>query len=47
MNIDGMFEINGQQLNQRDALGIEDFDNIKINTLQKGRIMVIEVPMIF
>ncbi len=47
MNIDGQFEINGKQLNQRDAIGIEDFDNIKINTLQKGKIMVIEVPMIF
>jgi redox-sensitive bicupin YhaK (pirin superfamily) len=47
MNIDGIFEINGQQLTQRDALGIEDFERIKINTLKPGRLMVIEVPMIF
>lgn len=47
MNIDGIFEINGQQLNQRDALGIEDFESIKINTIESGRLMVIEVPMIF
>jgi len=47
MNIDGIFEINGQQLNKRDAIGIEDFNTIQINTVEAGRIMVIEVPMTF
>lgn len=47
MNIDGIFEINGQLLNNRDAIGIEDFDTIHIHTKETGRLMVIEIPMIF
>lgn len=43
--IEGQLEIEGQIINERDAFGIIDFDNFKINTKADSKILIIEVPM--
>ena len=43
--INGSVNINGQQLNKRDALGIEDTDMFSITTIEEAELLVIEVPM--
>ena len=47
MNIDGSFEIEQELLKERDAMGIWDTKEIVLKNKQKGRMLVIEVPMIF
>jgi redox-sensitive bicupin YhaK (pirin superfamily) len=47
MNIDGAFEIEQELLKERDAMGIWDIKEIVLKNKQKGRMLVIEVPMIF
>jgi redox-sensitive bicupin YhaK (pirin superfamily) len=42
----GAFEIAGQQLNERDALGITDFDQFELKALTKdAEILLMELPM--
>ncbi len=44
--IDGSFEISGQQLNKRDALGCWETDSVSLKSLENGsRILIIDVPM--
>ena len=46
--IDGSFEIEGQKLNKRDALGLWETDAIQIKSLEAGsRLLLIDVPMNF
>lgn len=46
--IDGSFEIEGQKLNKRDALGLWETDIIQIKSLEAGsRLLLIDVPMNF
>lgn len=45
--IEGELEINGQAVNERDALGIVEFDSVEINTKAAVKILIIEVPMKF
>lgn len=47
MNIDGVFEVADEVLNQRDAIGIWETDEIKIQCKQNAHLLVIEVPMEF
>jgi len=47
MNVDGQFEINGQKLDERDALGVWETNNVEINVIKPGRILALEVPMEF
>ena len=43
----GAFEVAGQQLNERDALGITDFDQFELKALtQDAEILLMELPMI-
>ncbi len=42
----GAFEIAGQKLNERDALGITDFDQFELKALtQDAEILLMEIPM--
>jgi len=43
--INGTVEINGTILNKRDAIGIKDADNFKINASEDAELLAIEVPM--
>ena len=43
--INGRIEINGTQLNKRDALGIRDADSFIINATEDAELLAIEVPM--
>ena len=44
--IDGSFEVAGQQLNTRDALGCWETDSVSLKSLENGsRILIIDVPM--
>lgn len=47
MVIDGEFEIENNSLAARDAIGIWETYKINIKTKTKGKILAIEVPMIF
>ncbi|WP_029904202.1 pirin family protein [Prevotella sp. 10(H)] len=48
MVIEGEFTVEGQKLNHRDAIGIEDIDNVKITAdSDNARILIIDVPMEF
>jgi quercetin 2,3-dioxygenase len=43
--IEGKAEVNRQTLSPRDAVGIWETDFIQVKTLEKSRILLIEVPM--
>ena len=43
--INGSIEINGTQLNKRDALGIRDADSFIINASEDAELLAIEIPM--
>jgi len=43
--IEGSFEICGEKLYRRDGMGILDEDHIEIKALEKGELLVIEVPV--
>lgn len=45
--IEGQLEINGETVNQRDAYGVVESENIDIQTKAPSKILVIEVPMKF
>ena len=47
LNIDGAFEIAEQTLNNRDAIGIWETESVTIHANKSGRLLLIEVPMIF
>lgn len=47
MAIEGEHTIEDQLITKRDALGISECDTITIKNLQPGRLLLIEVPMIF
>ena len=42
----GSFELAGKKLNERDALGITDFDQFELKALTKdAEILLMEIPM--
>ncbi len=43
--VDGTFNVSGNKLNERDAIGIENAGELEISCLSKGRILLLEVPM--
>lgn len=43
--IEGAAEIGGQMLNERDAMGITDFEKFEIKIKSKSKILLVEVPM--
>ena len=43
--VDGDVNINGQELNKRDALGIWDVEKLNISSNSKAEILLLEVPM--
>lgn len=43
--IEGKIEVDNQTLNERDALGITDFENFDIVVKQQAKILLVEVPM--
>jgi redox-sensitive bicupin YhaK (pirin superfamily) len=43
--IEGELEINGEKLERRDAVEIEEASEIEFNTKQKSEVLIIEVPM--
>ncbi len=43
--IEGEIEAAGQQVSERDALGITDFESFGIKTQSKSKILLVEVPM--
>jgi quercetin 2,3-dioxygenase len=45
--IEGQLDINGQTVNERDAFGAVEFENLTITTKAPAKILVIEVPMQF
>ena len=45
--IEGEHQIGEQTLNKRDAIGISECETIHINNIQPGRLLLVEVPMIF
>jgi redox-sensitive bicupin YhaK (pirin superfamily) len=47
LNIDGTYEIAEQSLNNRDAIGIWETESVTIHANKSGRLLLIEVPMIF
>jgi redox-sensitive bicupin YhaK (pirin superfamily) len=47
MNIEGIKAISGQNLGDRDALGVWETDSIEIQAKESGRLLLIEVPMQF
>ena len=44
--IDGAIEIDGHQLDQRDAIGIEEAEKVNIKAALDSKLLLIEVPMI-
>ena len=43
--INGSVEVNGQQLNKRDALGISETENFTVNASEDAGLLAIEIPM--
>ncbi len=43
--INGAVEINGQQLNKRDALGISEMENFIVKASEDAELLAIEIPM--
>jgi redox-sensitive bicupin YhaK (pirin superfamily) len=43
--ISGSVEVNGQQLNKRDALGISEMENFNVKASEDAELLAIEVPM--
>lgn len=43
--IEGEIEVNNQTLNERDAMGITNFENFDIVVKQQSKILLVEVPM--
>jgi quercetin 2,3-dioxygenase len=47
LNIEGTFEIANQLLEKRDAIGIWETESVTIHANKSGRLLLIEVPMVF
>lgn len=47
MQIEGMANVEGEQLNERDAIQIESVSAIKFNANKGARILLMEVPLVF
>ncbi len=45
MVVDGKFKINGQELEHRDGFGLWDLNEVEIETVEDGRMLLMEVPM--
>lgn len=45
MVINGAVEIEGQKLQQRDAIGVWENENVSIKASENAEIIIIEVPM--
>ncbi|MBK8521888.1 MAG: pirin family protein [Ferruginibacter sp.] len=43
--INGSVEVNGQQLNKRDALGISETENFTVKASEDAELLAIEIPM--
>jgi len=47
MNIEGEQKINTEILKQRDAVGVSETNEVTIESIKSGRLLIIEVPMKF
>lgn len=47
MLVEGESNISGQQLKQRDALGVWDTTTVSVEAIKESTIVAIEVPMAF
>lgn len=47
MNIEGEQKINTEILKQRDAVGVSETNEVTIESIKSGRLLIIEVPMQF
>lgn len=45
MVVDGKYRVNGQELSERDALGIWETAEVDFEVMEEGRILLLEVPM--
>ena len=45
VNINGKVDVNGQQLNKRDAIGISETDSFTITAAEDAELLAIEIPM--
>ena len=45
MVVDGKYRVNGEELSQRDALGIWETAEVDFEVIEEGRILLMEVPM--
>ena len=45
--LEGQIQIGSQVLNRRDAYGLEDITDLKINALETSEVLLMEVPMAF
>ena len=43
--INGVVEVDGQQLNRRDALGISEMENFTVKASEDAELLAIEIPM--
>ena len=43
--LEGEVEINGEQLSQRDGMGIWDMETISLTAMGDARVLLMEVPM--
>lgn len=43
--IEGQLSVDGKMLNERDAMGITEFDTLQIDVTSKAKILLVEVPM--
>jgi len=44
--INGTIKVDGQELEQRDGLGITDFDKVTFEATEDNEILLMEVPMV-
>ena len=44
--IKGSVKVDGQQLEERDGLGITDFDKVNFEATEDNEILLMEVPMV-
>jgi redox-sensitive bicupin YhaK (pirin superfamily) len=45
MVIDGEIEVDGNKLSRRDAIGVTDAENVKIDIVSPAKLLAVEVPM--
>ena len=43
--LEGEVEINGEQLNKRDGIGIRNTDTVNLKATENARVLLMDVPM--